>query len=226
MSRRVIDFNGDWIFRKPGEEGYSVTLPHTWNAEDGQDGGNDYWRGTAEYRKFFPKPETAPGECVFLSVEGAAMTADVVLNGKALKHHEGGYSTFRVDLTDALEEENELCIAVDNSVNDRVYPQKADFTFYGGIYRNVSLIITASEHFELERDGSNGIYVIPQVQLPSKDVRLIIRTWETGGKKVLLEIPTANGKETLTADVSGGFTSNIMTLKNARLWDGLNDPYL
>ncbi|MBQ6035857.1 MAG: glycoside hydrolase family 2 protein [Lachnospiraceae bacterium] len=226
MSRRTIDFNLDWVFQKPGEEPYDVTLPHTWNAEDGQDGGNDYWRGTAEYRKTFFKPEIAPGEKVFLSVDGAAMTADVVLNGKALKHHEGGYSTFRVDLTDALQEENELKISVDNSVNDHVYPQKADFTFYGGIYRDVSLIITSAEHFELERDGSNGIHVIPQVQLPSKDVQLIIRTWETGGEKVLLEIPTANGKEVLTADVSGGFTSNIITLKNARLWDGVKDPYL
>ena len=226
MSRRTIDFNLDWVFQKPGEEPYDVTLPHTWNAEDGQDGGNDYWRGTAEYRKTFFKPEIAPGEKVFLSVDGAAMTADVVLNGKALKHHEGGYSTFRVDLTDALQEENELKISVDNSVNDHVYPQKADFTFYGGIYRDVSLIITSAEHFELERDGSNGIHVIPQVRLPSKDVQLIIRTWETGGEKVLLEIPTANGKEVLTADVSGGFTSNIITLKNARLWDGVKDPYL
>ncbi len=224
--RRTIDFNQDWIFERPGQEPCPVTLPHTWNAEDGQDGGNDYWRGTALYAKTFPRPEFAPSERVFLSVDGAAMTADVFLNGRKLKHHEGGYSTFRTDITDALLNENELKIEVDNGVNDHVYPQKADFTFYGGIYRNVSLIITSGSHFELEKDGSNGIHVIPQLNLPSKDVQVVIRTWETGGKSVLLEIPTAYGKETLMADVSDGFTSNIMTLKNARLWNGLNDPYL
>ena len=134
--RTIRNFSEGWLFRKPGEEAISVTLPHTWNALDGQDGGNDYWRGTATYEKRFARPELKDGERCYIEFGGAAMTADVTLNGAHLAHHQGGYSTFRVDLTDALQEENLLLVAVDNSDNDRVYPQKADFTFYGGACRD------------------------------------------------------------------------------------------
>ena len=103
--RTVHAFHKDWWFHKPGEAPVCVDLPHTWNAEDGQDGGNDYFRGACIYTKRFSRPE---GECVFLAFNGAAMICDVALNGKVLAHHEGGYSTFRVELTDALEDENEL----------------------------------------------------------------------------------------------------------------------
>ena len=129
--RHIIHFNENWTFNKPGETAAAVSLPHTWNNVDGQDGGNDYWRGTATYSKAFAKPELRDGERCFIEFDGAAMTADVILNGRHLAHHEGGYSTFRADLTDALEENNLLVVTVDNSANDRVYPQMADFTFYG-----------------------------------------------------------------------------------------------
>lgn len=158
--RTKINWNGGWYFSKSDKvpENFSqlwapVTLPHTWNAEDGQDGGNDYWRGTASYVKTFPKPELPEHGKAVLEFQGAAMTADVFLNGIQLAHHEGGYSTFRVDMTDHLEEQNLLWVTVDNSENDCVYPQKADFTFYGGLYRNVELILVPQDHFELMMDG-------------------------------------------------------------------------
>ena len=115
--------------------GEAVTLPHTWNAVDGQDGGNDYYRGTCWYTLALTKPAIPAGGKAVLQLDGAAMTAAVYLNGEKLAEHKGGYSTFRVDLTDHLKEENLLAISVDNRDNDTVYPQKADFTFYGGIYR-------------------------------------------------------------------------------------------
>lgn len=127
--RNIINMNADWLFSKTAEvpaalpsSWEAVTLPHTWNAVDGQDGGNDYWRGTTIYCKSFAKPRFE-GRTV-LEFLSAAMTADVYVNGRQLAHHEGGYATFRVDITDALQEENLLCVAVDNSANDRVYPQK------------------------------------------------------------------------------------------------------
>ena len=147
--RMICSFNSGWTFEKPGGEPVPVTLPHTWNAADGQDGGNDYWRGTAVYTKSFPMLEKTENQRVFIEFQGAAMTAEVTLNGHPLCRHEGGYSTFRADLTNFLRGENELTVSVDNSRNEKVYPQKADFTFYGGIYRDVSLIIVPSEHFEL-----------------------------------------------------------------------------
>ena len=104
--RTIINFNDNWLFNKPDEAQTLVTLPHTWNAKDGTDGGNDYWRGTATYTKRFSKPELKDGERLFIEFRGAAMTADVALNGEHLTHHEGGYSTFRADLTGRREVES------------------------------------------------------------------------------------------------------------------------
>ena len=140
--RNVLLFNENWKFAKTSElvtsidefMGESTTLPHTWNALDGQDGGNDYWRGTAMYAKAFKKadiPMESEDDRVILSLKGAAMTSEVYLNGTKLCHHEGGYATFRADLTDFLKEDNLLLVTVDNGENNRVYPQNADFTFYG-----------------------------------------------------------------------------------------------
>ena len=174
--RKTIDFNNNWKFQKPGENPVTVQLPHTWNAQDGQDGGNDYWRGTAVYEKAFSKPILAVGERVYLELNGAAMTAEVFLNGKQLVRHEGGYSTFRVDLTDYLADENVLRVSVDNGENDHVYPQKADFTFYGGLYRDVRLIIVPAVHFELVKDGTPGIKVTPRVNLEKCSAAVTVET--------------------------------------------------
>lgn len=129
--RNVMNFNSNWLFCKTSEvpsavpSGWeSVSLPHTWNAIDGQDGGNDYWRGTAMYCKSFTRPELEKGGRAYLEIKGAANIADVYLNGRKLSHHEGGYSTFLTDLTDALEDENLVCVAVNNAEND--YVCKAD----------------------------------------------------------------------------------------------------
>ena len=127
-----------------------MNLPHTWNSIDGTDGKNDYYRGTCYYARYLNRPTLHSGEQLWLEITGAAMTASVCVNGEKLCTHEGGYSTFRVNLTDALtKEENQLSISVDNSKNDRVYPQKADFTFYGGLYRQVKLITVPAAHFAL-----------------------------------------------------------------------------
>lgn len=135
--RSVTNFNTGWQFAKPGAAPQPVTLPHTWNARDGTDGGNDYFRGCCTYTKEFAAPAHADGEEIWLEFEGAAMTATVTLNGQELARHAGGYSTSRVNLTSALAAQNTLVVTVDNSANRTIYPQKADFTFYGGIYRDV-----------------------------------------------------------------------------------------
>ena len=224
--RQIINFNDNWQFCKPGEASVPVTLPHTWNALDGQDGGNDYWRGTASYSKTFVKPELKNGERCFIEFGGVAMTADVILNGKSLSHHEGGYSTFRADLTDALEDENLLVVSVDNGANDRVYPQMADFTFYGGIYRDVKLIVVPESHFELLKDGTPGIKVTPEVRLKEREAHVAVETWPVGGSEVWLEIATEHGKEFRKVELGNGHTYTNIILKNVHLWDGVDDPYL
>lgn len=94
-------------------------------------------------------PEHTAQEEVWLEFQGASLRSEVYLNGMQLAAHECGFSTFRVQLTPYLREENELLVAVDNSVSDRIYPQTADFTFFGGIYRDVTLLVVPKIHFSL-----------------------------------------------------------------------------
>ena len=217
--RNTINFNKGWQFSKPNAEPENVDLPHTWNAVDGQDGGNDYWRGTAAYRKTFAKP-VHDGR-VFLEFLGAAMTADVYVNGVHLAHHEGGYSTFRCDITDVLQEDNEVNVLVDNGVNDRVYPQKADFTFYGGLYRDVNLILVPETHFELLKNGTPGIKVTPIVADNLKSTVVTVETWQNGGVITY----TVNG-ESKSAESVDGHAAAEFVIEYVHLWDGVNDPYL
>ncbi len=220
--RRIIPFLSDWSFKKNENDPWdTVTLPHTWNSIDGQDGGNDYWRGTATYVKRFAKPEMQDGDRCYLEINGAAMTAEVCLNGKKLCKHEGGYSTFRVELTDTLSDQNELTILVDNSENDHVYPQKADFTFYGGLYREVNLVIVPAIHFELVKDGTPGMKVTSGVDLEKKDAVVSVESWQNGGTVTF----TVNG-ESKTVPSENGHAQAEFTIENVHLWDGLNDPYL
>ena len=225
--RTTLNFNDNWKFAKPGEEPAAVTLPHTWNAVDGQDGGNDYWRGTAVYTKEFERPGSG-SERVWISFKGAAMTCDVTLNGVKLAHHEGGYSTFRADMTDALKDNNVLTVAVDNSRNEKVYPQMADFTFYGGLYRDVELILVPETHFELGKDGTPGIKVTPVVNLSDRSAQVQIETWQSvkGVREIRIEVPTEHGTEFRKVENIDGHSATNITINNVHLWDGLEDPYL
>ena len=138
--RNKICLNKDWLFIKNTDDitargGENVDLPHTWNAIDGQDGGNDYFRGSCLYVKSLKKAELPSADRYYLEICGANSSADVYAGGEKLAHHDGGYSTWRVDLTDKLSDETDIAIVVDNAPNDSVYPQMADFTFYGEIGR-------------------------------------------------------------------------------------------
>ncbi len=223
--RKIVNINEGWRFLKaaiPLEQaltyaprGEAVSLPHTWNAIDGQDGGNDYHRGTGWYVRELTAEETA-GERLFLEVNGANHTAEVYLNGEKLIRHEGGYSTFRAELTEKLCEKNILAISVNNEDNTTVYPQKADFTFYGGLYREVKLIAVPAEHFELLKDGTPGIKVTPVVDLENRRAVVTVETWHNGESAEI----TVNG-ETKTVGNKAEFE-----IENVHLWDGMDDPYL
>ena len=219
--RKSIALSTGWRFAKPGERERVVDLPHTWNNKDGQDGGNDYWRGTCVYQKTFPKPDFGEDQRVYLEFRGVNASAKVELNGQAVGTHDGGYSTFRWDVTDLLENENALTVHVDNSVNDRVYPQKADFTFYGGIYRDVLLRIVPKDHFELDYYGGEGLKITPGVD--GKDGRIRVETFHrVENALVKLRLLDAGGR---TVAVGTG-TDITLAVANVRLWDGVKDPYL
>ena len=221
--RKILPIHDNWLFSKwnTGEAVETVTLPHTWNAVDGQDGGNDYYRGTCYYTRQLNKPELNPGDEVWLEILGAAHTSEVFWNGVRLAHHEGGYSAFRVKLDD-LKEENKLVVRVDNSDNDRVYPQKADFTFYGGLYRSVNLIVVPESHFELAYCGTPGIKVTPVVDLETKTAVITVETWQGNAESVTME---AAG-QTVTVPSVDGYAKAEFHIENVHLWDGIDDPYL
>ena len=213
--------NKNWTFSYFGETEQTLDLPHTWNAIDGQDGGDDYRRGTCIYKKVFLCPEFArENQRIYLEFQGVNASAEVTLNGKCVMTHHGGYSTFRADVTDILQEENHLEVAVDNSKNDRVYPQKADFTFYGGIYRDVKLITVSKYHFDMDHFGGSGLAVTPEVSGENGKVR--VRTWTNCDGEVTVRLLDAEG-----AEVAAGKGSDVdLTIEKVHLWDGLDDPYL
>ncbi len=220
--RTIQKITKDWTFIYHDNTRTVLDLPHTWNAVDGQDGGNDYWRGTCCYEKKFKKPEfDAEKELVYLQFHGVNASARVILNGKEVCTHDGGYSTFRGDVTGLLEAENEMLVYVDNSVNTKVYPQKADFTFYGGIYRDVEFLTVSKAHFDLDYFGGTGMKVTPEVE--GKDAKILVETWnntENGEVKVTLFDAEGN----IVAEGNGEKTTLHVT--DVHLWNGVNDPYL
>ena len=224
--RKFIKLMDGWNFTDQKGNRAPVELPHTWNAIDGQDGGNDYYRGTLVYDNHFVKPKyTEEKECVYLQFHGINSSANVILNGESVCRHDGGYSTFRVDVTDKLQEDNYLAIEVDNSVNDRVYPQKADFTFYGGIYRDIEILIVKKEHFDLDYYGGPGIKYTTTVSGKDADVNVMTYINEAAkeaGAKVVVELLDAKGN--VIADGEGQDVT--LHISNVHLWDGLEDPYL
>lgn len=228
--RKTILINEGWKFVKEniGLKGAfeksveTVNLPHTWNAIDGQDGGNDYYRGTCWYEKTFKKPELNSGDQVYLEFRGVNSTAEVWVNGNHMLKHDGGYSTFRVNITGALEKENKLMVSVDNSPNKRVYPQKADFTFYGGIYRDVYIIIVPESHFDMDYYGSNGLKVTPEIKGENS---VVMFEAFTSGEVEAVRF-TIQGVGSIEVPVNGRTATGSIEIPKVRLWDGVNDPFL
>ena len=211
----------NWQFTGPDGKTTAVDLPHTWNNIDGQDGGNDYWRGICIYKTRFAAPAFDKNtQQVWLQFEGVNASAKVTLNGVEIARHDGGYSTFRADVTALLADSNELIVEADNSKNDRVYPQKADFTFYGGIYRDVSLLGVNRNHIALDYLGGPGVQITPTVNGANADIE--VKTWMEGDGEVEFSIYDAAGAEVLT----GKGRDTTVTLEHPHLWNGVRDPYL
>ena len=231
--RFVYNFNAKWAFSKeaceiPAEVPKTwnfVNIPHTWNAIDGQDGGNDYYRGVGYYAKYLDKAELPESEKYYLEVRGANSSADVYLNGKKLAHHDGGYSTFRVDITDAMQRENVFVIAVDNSPSNTVYPQVADFTFYGGLYRDINIICVGREHFELDYYGGCGLKVTPEVC--GSDARVDAEVFVCGERETHTFVYTLfDNKGGEVVKTTTDDTRVSLYIENVNLWHGVRNPYL
>ncbi len=229
--RTVKWINENWLFtmnekQNPAtlpEGAETLTLPHTWNGKDGQDGGNDYKRQKCYYFKEISKEELT-GEENYLEFDAVNSSAEIFWNGVSLLVHHGGYSRFRVKIpADKIEDTNILAVSADNSPNDRVYPQNADFTFYGGIYRGVKILSVPSAHFDLDYYGAPGVMVTPTVKGNNADVTVETFVKNADGATITYKILDGEAvvAETTTADTKVNFV-----IENVHLWNGRKDPHL
>jgi len=226
--RKIISLNEGWQFSKNcaspahGEDSVCVNLPHSWNATDGQDGGNDYFRGSCLYTKKLVKGELPEADQYYLEICGANSSADVYVNGEHKAHHDGGYSTWRVNLTDSIGEECEVAIVVDNAPNERVYPQMADFTFYGGLYRNVNLVAVNNTHFDLDYYGGPGIKVTPSAA-GNVEIEVYVTDKQDGDE---IAYTVLDGEGNVVAELQSAKNLANLKIENVHLWHGIKDPYL
>ena len=231
--RTIVNINQKWAFAKQttqiptaiDDKWEYVNLPHSWNAVDGQDGGNDYFRGDCMYVKTINKADLPDADRYYLEIRGANSSAEVFVGGESLAVHHGGYSTWRVDLTDKLTEETQIAVLVNNAANETVYPQMADFTFYGGIYRDVNIICVSESHFDLDYYGGPGIKVTPVVE--GKDANVEVEVFLTNakqGQSVVYTLLDAEGNE--VASMANSEMKANFKIENVHLWNGRKDPYL
>ena len=246
--RTIKNINNNWKFiqenlsleqvSEKNIQWKELDLPHTWNAYDGANG-NDYYRGVGWYVRELAIPVDEAMNHLFIEFQGANSVTDVYVNDQWMGQHKGGYATFRFDITKAIRfgEKNTLAVKVDNSEHADVYPLRADFTFYGGIYRNVQLISVTPVHIDLEDYGSSGVFIEQQnvseeqatLQIKTKlqnktdeptSVRLWLEVLDQAGKVVAyrgqnLMIQPGSNEETLT-----------LKINEPNLWNGHDNPYL
>ncbi len=248
--RILQHINDSWLFVHRAdcdpacipEDGTPVTLPHSWNAVDGHDGHaihiasedwsqgdlsgkpmSKYDRGTYWYYRMFRTPsQPLPGGRVYIEVPAAALMATVYVNGQKAVYHEGGFSLFRADITALCntDDDNLLAICVSNEYASNVYPQHADFTFYGGLYRGVNLISVPDAHFDLDFYGAPGVMATPKL-LKNHEAVLDIRSFVKGcdeNNTIFYTLEDEEGQEVASACADPSDTSVQLLLTSPLLW--------
>ncbi len=235
--RNVLNLNDNWKFIQKDAglpqtlpaDWQDVNLPHCWNAVDGHDGNGSYDRGKYWYAKTFTTPkQPLGGGKLFVEVLAAGQQATVYVNGKEVAYHEGGYSIFRANITEQCKEEGEnlLVIACSNELKDSVYPQSADFTFYGGLYRGVNLISVPDAHFDLEYYGGPGIQVTPTPTEGGASFEIVSYVKNADENfTVLYTICDAQGQEVAQACRPAESPAVTVFVPDAQLWE-IDSPYL
>ncbi len=236
--RNIINLNQSWRFKQEDaglpqtlpSDWAEVNLPHTWNAVDGHDGNGSYDRGKYWYAKSFDTPrQPLAGGRVYVEVLAAGQQATVYVNGTEVTYHEGGYSVFRADITDLCKDEGEnlLVIACSNENKSSVYPQSADFTFYGGLYRGVNLISVPEVHFDLDYYGGPGVMVTPKpcdCGGASFELEAFVKNPDENFT-VMYAVKDAEGQEVACAVRPADNTKVTVYVPDAKKWE-IDDPYL
>ena len=217
----------------------AVTLPHTWNNFDGQDGGSDYYRGTGWYRTHFRLPVLAPGQRVLVEFDAACKVADVFLDGKSVGSHTGAFARFRFDLTERVDgkADHTLAVCVDNSAG-QIIPAGGDFTQFGGLYRPVRLLLTSPVHVATLDHASSGVYLtMRRVTADRADIDARIKIANDSALAfqgmLTVQVQDAAGQSVATSSqpiqLSVGQNSEMVipvSIAHPRRWNGVSDPYL
>ncbi len=247
--RGVQDLDAGWRFVRQDVTGASqtqfddrawsqVSLPHTWNVDDGDVGGA-YYRGPGWYRRTLVVASAAPGARRYIEFDGAALAADVWINGVHVGRHEGGFARFRFDITPYLKAgANVLAVRVDNSTLPDIAPLSGDFTVYGGIDRDVRLVTTAAVHLDMLDYGSSGVrFRQTEVSAQSAKLGWTARVANDADRPtqvtVTVHLRDAAHREIATATQSASVPAHTVTpvdlaatVAAPHLWQGVADPYL
>ena len=217
-----------------------INLPHTWNNLDGEDGGNNYYRGIGWYRVHCAVDGSYTNRHFFLKFDGAFSVTDVYLNGNYLGEHQGGFAAFVFDATPYLNvgADNVIAVKVSNASNTNIPPLSADFTFFGGIYRDAHLLVTDPVQISPLDYGSPGVY-LKTTSVSSDFANLQVTTVvsnstataQTVTVRAVVTDAATNIVTTLTNVVTlpAASVSNVVAstvIANPHLWNGLADPYL
>ncbi len=223
--RTVKNINLNWKFSKDNVTFEDINLPHTWNNMDGQDGGADYLRQKCYYVKELDLVKS--DKKIFIEFNGVNHLSNVYFNDEYLGEHRGGFSTFRYDITNLVNDVNTLKVEVDNSEGLHIYPQQADFTFFGGIYRDVNIIEVNETHFDLSYYGGPGVNVL--ATLEGNNAKIDLSSYVINGEEANVEYKLLDkeNNEVLNSVVKVSEKSNAtLNLENPILWKGIKDPYL
>lgn len=220
---RSVNINKDWEFEKEGVK-TKISLPHTWNGEDGQNGENGYYQGRCVYRKSLSSSK----EICYIQFNGANSVTEVFVNGNKVGSHRGGYSMFRFRIDPYLvKEENRLEVYVDNTVVPDVFPTSADFTFYGGIYRDVNLVYAGETRFSLDDGSRDGVTAIPKREGDVWKIALSANVTGADNDAVCAyTLKDGEGRTVASATRPSLSPQAELTVASPKLWNGVKSPYL
>jgi beta-galactosidase len=249
--RQDAPLNSDWKFARqdvPGAEvpGFddstwtNLNLPHTWNNLDGQDGTKSYYRGVGWYRKHFLVGKSLAGHHFFLKFDGAFLITDAYVNGHFLGEHRGGFAAFVFDATPWLKVggENVVAVKVNNAENPDIPPLSADFTFFGGLYRDVHFLATDPVQISPLDYGSPGVYLkTTGISSNSADLQVtaVISNSTARAQTVIVRSIVTDAATNIAAvltnvvtlpPATGSNVDAVTTIPTPHLWNGRSDPYL
>lgn len=239
--RTSILLNKNWNFRLTGDTrsggAVQVNLPHTWNAVDVLTG--QYYRGVGEYEKKLFIPNNWKGKRIFIRFDGAFSVTDVFVNAKFTGEHRGGYAAFIFEITDRVNygKDNSLLIKVNNAERLDVIPVAADFSFYGGIYRDVHLLLTDSTCISPLDYASPGVY-LTQNTVSDKEARVnarvLVSNAKAGEQNVSVKVSVLDGNKSVQTvqkeiKIPANTTQTVefpVSIKKPHLWNGVDDPFM